>query len=428
MSYESEIKQTIEGQTFDECTRKLYEKYGNDYKILNRESIFKPVFFGLKTKEIQRVTYIVKHHKSFSEEDYIPQNVGQAPKYVQPQQQIQKPLELRNTENEERKLKENRDAILNIQTTKALTSIVNKMDEVTKRLDSFNNLAAKPEINETIQKIDQLLEENEFTPSYIRMIEEKIKTSFTMDELQNFELVEASVIDWIGQSIQIAEEKVFRPPHVVILIGPTGVGKTTTLAKLAATTIVDAKNRNLPSPKLCVFTIDTMRVGAHEQLIKLGELIHEQVLKAQKPSDVKEIYEEYKNHVDYIFVDTAGYSPNDATHIGIMKNVLDVNMNPDVYLSVTASTKASDLQDILRNYEPLAYESLIITKCDETKHIGNIVSILWNSRKSVSYITDGQNLARNLHKANAAEFLKRLTGFKLNLEHIENKFGNNIGE
>ena len=147
------------------------------------------------------------------------------------------------------------------------------------------------------------------------------------------------------------------------------------------------------------------------------------VLKAETADDVKEIYEEYKDHTDYIFVDTGGYSPNDATHIGMMKNVLDVNMNPDVYLSVSASTKASDLQTIFRNYEPLGYESVIVTKCDESKQLGNIISVLWDRRKAISYITDGQRVPRNIRKADVIDILKNLNGFNIDRVHIENKFG-----
>ena len=288
---------------------------------------------------------------------------------------------------------------------------------------SSTMVANSSEGHETIRQIEELLEQNEFTLSYIRMIEDKIRTQFSLDELDDFNLVERYVVDWIGESISISPEKAFRPPHVVIIIGPTGVGKTTTLAKLAANTILDAKNKNLSRPALCIFTIDSMRVGALEQLSRYGDAMDQKVLKAETADDVKEIYEEYKEHVDYIFVDTGGYSPNDATHIGMMKNVLDVNMNPDVYLTVTASTKASDLQTIFRNYEPLGYDSVIVTKCDETKVFGNIISVLWDKHKSISYITDGQRVPRNIRKATVIDILKNLNGFNIDRVHIENKFG-----
>ena len=413
MSLESGIKQTIEGATLDECKRKLHQKYGDDFNIEDRSSYFKSCgFLGLRQKEVQVVTYTVNHKKSYD---------GNYSSYERPRE--------RSREAEEEQFEKNRQAILQAQTNTAVTSAIKtlsqQVEEMNKQMTNMNNNInqSSGELHPTIKHIEELLEQNEFTMSYTRMIEEKIRQQFSLDELDDVNLVERYVVDWIGETIQVAEEKHFRPPHVVIIIGPTGVGKTTTLAKLAASTILDAKNKNLPKPKLCIFTIDSMRVGALEQLERLGDAMEQKVLKAETAEDVKEIYEEYKDHVDYIFVDTGGYSPNDATHIGMMKNVLDVNMNPDVYLSVTASTKASDLQTIFRNYEPLGYESVIVTKCDESKQYGNIISVLWERRKTISYITDGQIISRNLRKASVIDFLKNLSGFNIDRVHIENKFG-----
>ena len=409
MSLENGIKQTIEGDTLEECKRKLHEKYGDDFTIENRESIFKPSgFLGLRQKEVERVTYTVIHKKAYDNSSYV---------------------SVRDREKEERELERSRQAILNqskdLVINSTLNTLTTKIDEMNKQISSMSsNISANSgEQHETIRQIEELLEQNEFTLSYIRMIEDKIRSQFSLEQLEDFELVERYVVDWIGESISISEEKVFRPPHVVIIIGPTGVGKTTTLAKLAANTILDAKSKNISRPELCIFTIDSMRVGALEQLTRYGDAMEQKVLKAETADDVKEIYEEYKDHVDYIFVDTGGYSPNDATHIGMMKNVLDVNMNPDIYLSVTASTKASDLQTIFRNYEPLGYDSVIVTKCDETKQFGNIISVLWDRHKSISYITDGQRVPRNIRKANVVDILKNLNGFNVDREHIENKFG-----
>lgn len=193
---------------------------------------------------------------------------------------------------------------------------------------------------------------------------------------------------------------------------------------MASNTILDAKANGKPKPELCILTIDTMRVGALEQLSKFGEILGKNVMKAESSDDVLKIYQDYREHVDYIFIDTSGYSPNDSTHIGEMKNILNVNgMNADIYLSVTASTKASDLTNILRNYEPFGYDSVIITKCDETKQLGNVISVLYEKHKAISYITDGQRVPRNIKKADIIDILKNLNGFEIDRIHLEDKFG-----
>ena len=406
MTLENGIKQKIEGDTLDECKEKLFKLYGRDYSIENRESKFKRYgFLGLRQKEVQVVYYTVNHKKAYDSESM----------YVK--------------ESEELQLERNRRAILENQNNLLITSHMNqvstKLEAMTKQLEELSkkNLSSGNEQHETIKRIEELLEQNEFTISYIKMIEEKIRNQFSLEDLEDFKLVERYVVDWIGESIQIAQPRTFRPPHIFIIVGPTGVGKTTTIAKLASNAILDARNKGLPRPEICLLTIDTMRVGAQEQLSKFGDILDKPVLKAESADDVRQIYEEYKDHIDYMFIDTSGYSPNDSTHISQMKNMLDVNMNPDIYLSVTATTKASDLQNIFRNYEPFGYESVIITKCDETKQYGNVISVLWDKHKSVSYICDGQGVPRNIRRADVIEFLKNLSGFDVDRVHLEDKFG-----
>ncbi len=406
MALENGIKQKIEGDTLEECKDKLYSMYGKNYNIENRESKFKRCgFLGLKQKEVQVVYYTVNQRKAYDLENMY------------------------DKESEELQLERNRRAILEKQNSLLISSSMNQMstkiDEMTKQIEELSkkNLSAGNDQHETIKRIEELLEQNEFTMSYIKMVEEKIRNQFSLDDLEDFKLVERYVVDWIGESIQIAQPRTFRPPHVFIIVGPTGVGKTTTIAKLASNAILDARKNGQPRPEICLLTIDTMRVGAQEQLTKFGDILDKAVLKAESADDVRQIYEEYKDHVDYIFIDTSGYSPNDSMHISQMKNMLDVNMNPDIYLSISATTKASDLQNIFRNYEPFGYESVIITKCDETKQFGNVISVLWDKHKSISYICDGQGVPRNIRRADVIEFLKNLSGFDVDRVHIEDKFG-----
>ena len=407
MAFENEIKLTIEGATLDECRQKLYKEHGQNFTILNRETKLKKGFLGFNEREVQVVTYVINHKKNDD------MNYAYANKDAEAE---------RLEKNRQELLKNYNNTLLNSQ----LTQVNAKLEELQNQLATMNETkvaVAPADEHETISRIEELLGENEFTYDYIKMIVEKIRSTFSLEQLDDFKLVQRYVVDWIGESIEIAETKYVRPPRVITIVGPTGVGKTTTIAKLAANTILDATKNNQTKPELCILTIDTMRVGALEQLAKFGEILGKNVLKAENADDVRQIYEEYKEHVDYIFIDTSGYSPNDSTYISQMKNRLDVKMNPDVYLAVTASTKASDLQNIFRNYEPFAYESVIVTKCDETNQLGNVISVLWDRHKSVSYITDGQGVPKNIRKANVIDFIKNLSGFDVDRVHIEDKFG-----
>lgn len=414
MAYEDENPQTITGDTLDEIKKKLFSMYGRDYRIIDRNTDFIHTgILNLRRKPIQRVTFVVNHQKAYdspyvSRADEVNQMEDNRKKFLL-NPQIKDILE--NARKNE---------------SQSTNDVKNSIEQLKKELtEQIKNISVgTTEKHATIEKIEELLQQNEFTFKYIQMIEDKIRAQFNLDQLDDFKLVQRYVVDWIGESIEITPEKIFRPPHVVIVVGPTGVGKTTTIAKLASNSILEAKAQGKPKPELCIITIDTMRVGSLEQLSKFGDILGKQVLKAESQEDLQEIFDNYKDHVDYIFVDTSGYSPNDAMHIGDMKNRLSVdNMNADVYLSLCASTKSSDLNNIIRNFEPFGFDSVIVTKCDETNQMGNIISVLWDKHKSISYITDGQRVPKNIRRANVIDILKTLSGFEIDRIHLEDKFG-----
>lgn len=414
----NEPAQTIYAKSMQEAKERLYRKYQNDYEIVNKKQVLKTRCFGLLNEEGIEVTYVVKHRDGSSS-------------YASDTDSFMR----------------NRDSFLRSMAAQSLDPSLNspssplvsvpqvsnaQLNEIKKSIEELKNslTQAKPvhssenENHPSIEMIQNLLSENDFSIQYCKYITDKLKT-LSLEQLEDTDYVQRAVIDWIGESINIAPEKVHRNPHVVIIVGPTGVGKTTTLVKLAAQYVMSAKKQER-KVELCFITTDTMRVGAQEQLAKFGLLFNLQVLKAENASDVQKIYEDVKDHVDAIFIDTSGYSPNDSSHIGSMKETLDVpGMNPDVYLAVMASTKSRDLINIMRNYEPFGYNSVIITKCDESNQYGNVISVIWEKNKNISYLTTGQKAAGCIEKANVFYFLIRMMGFKVDRIHIEDKFGVN---
>lgn len=394
-------EQTIIVNNMAEARKKLYEQYGQDYNIKYTRQILSPGFLGFGQKSKLQVTYEVKKRESSYD---VKTSVYDS--FNKNKEELIKKTTNTTIEN----------LLLNAKLEDKLNDISNKIEKISA------NSAEKPA---SIQKIEEMLAKNEFSIKYINYITDKIKKSFPLDQLEDFSLVQEKVVDWIGESILIAEKKVYRKPYVAIIVGPTGIGKTTTLVKLAVNYMVENRN-NGTRPKICFITIDSMKVGAFEQVKKFGDLLDIDVKKAEKAEDVKFIYEEAKDYVDAIFIDTSGYSPNDASHLGSMKMTLNVpGINPDVFLAISASTKSRDIENIMQNYEPFGYKSVIITKCDESDQLGNVLSVLFDKHKKVSYITMGQQLAGSKHikYASVIDFLIRLEDFEIDREHIEAKFG-----
>jgi len=172
-----------------------------------------------------------------------------------------------------------------------------------------------------------------------------------------------------------------------------------------------------------MITIDAFRICAKEQLEQIGNIMQIPVSCVVNKLDLKKEISLHNDGTDLFLIDTIGKSPKDSSKIGEMKEILDgAPKNAEYHLVISAGTKTSDIEDIMRQFEPFNYKSVILTKMDETDRIGNIISALAEKRKCVSYITDGQTVPVDIKKATVVRFLINLDGFKVNREKIENRF------
>ena len=420
----------LRARTYEDAKNQLFKLYRYDYSITDKRQVLTGGIFGFGQKEEVEVSYIVKNRMASGQPHYqvaSPAPVPVVPSVSVVSEKAQLPAAKPDDsfiKNRDELLKKNTEnTAIQIQQVLNLEKTVEKMrDEFGSKLKEIAENSSK--LHPSIERMESMLSDNEFTVPYIKMITDKMKKNFSIEQLNDFDLVQRNVVDWIGETISIAPEKVHRKPHVVIIVGPTGVGKTTTLVKMATQHYMEHLKGGAQY-NFCFITTDTMRVGAVEQLDRFSNIFNKSVMKAENADDVKKLYDDYHDKVDAIFIDTSGYSPNDAIHIAGMKNTLNIQgLNSDVYLALMASTKARDLKKIMQNYEPFGYQSVIITKCDESDQYGNVISVLNERHKSISYMTDGQNVAaKTLIKANVVDFLIRLENFKVDRIHIEDKFG-----
>ena len=197
-------------------------------------------------------------------------------------------------------------------------------------------------------------------------------------------------------------------PKVIFFVGPTGVGKTTSIAKIASKYKVDENK------KVAFITADTYRIAATEQLRVYANILDAPisiVYKADELNDAVARLSEY----DLIFVDTAGFSHKNTAQKEDIKNLirgLDSEYESEVYLVLSATTKYNDLKDIVDMYHEISDYKLIFTKLDETSCYGNILNIKLYAGADLSYVTTGQNVPDDLEVFDTQKIVKQLLGGK----------------
>jgi flagellar biosynthesis protein FlhF len=288
--------------------------------------------------------------------------------------------------------------------------------------------AAPAEQHPILGRLEELLALNDFSPTFTRKILDRAKKELSLEDLEDYNLVQDRAVEWIGESIALDSEALAKPrdpqrgPRVMVLVGPTGVGKTTTIAKLAALFSLGAAPEMKPL-SVRIITIDAFRMGAKQQIEIYANILGIPVSAAEDQRDLKKVLALYQEEVDLILVDTIGRSPQDAVELGKMKLLLDIcGSQAEVYLALAAATKASDIRDILRQFEPFKYRSVIITKLDETKRVGNVVSALSEGGKSAAYVSFNQEVPHGLETATAVRFLINLEEFRIDRDKIEKRF------
>ena len=197
---------------------------------------------------------------------------------------------------------------------------------------------------------------------------------------------------------------------IMMLVGPTGVGKTTTLAKLAARYSYMLEKKY----KVGIVTLDTYRIAAVEQLMQYAKMMRLGIEAVVDPPEFVSAINSLR-HCDYILIDTVGSSQHDKDKIDKLREFVkqDLHTTSDINLVISANTKLEDLKEIYESFSVLDINTFILTKLDETKGFGNIFSIIYETKKPVNYFSVGQEVPDDLMLA-SSDFLVEclLNGFE----------------
>ena len=274
-----------------------------------------------------------------------------------------------------------------------------------KKEKKSREIKSDSEMDAVYELISQTLIDNEVDEDYVEEIVEeaksRLKTNTPMD----------SVLSHIYQRLilRFGEPKIIEPaeknPKVIFFVGTTGVGKTTTIAKIASKLFVAGN-------KVALFTSDTYRIAAAEQLRSYANIMNVPFRIIYTIDDFEEGLETYKDY-DYILIDTVGHSHKNQELKADMKKFIDYSKDKaetEVYLVLAASTKMKDLIHIADSYKEISDYRLIFTKLDETYSFGTIFNLRLHTNAPLSYVTYGQNVPEDIDTFKPQQIVKKLLG------------------
>jgi flagellar biosynthesis protein FlhF len=231
-----------------------------------------------------------------------------------------------------------------------------------------------------------------------------------IEAVENDSSADESPMQSLAQVLQesIHEGAVFQKqePRIVVLIGATGVGKTTTVAKMGAYEKIRLKR------KICFVTIDDYKIGGADQMQNYARILEIPFVRSRKDMSLEEQIS--IQNADTVFIDTFGIAPSDEDKIESLRSMLDfkdptLKARLEVHLVVPVGVAPRDVDYLLRNFRPLQPQYLLFTKWDETENWGGMLSTILEAKKPVSLICHGQNVPDDMSVFSSQKFISTVT-------------------
>jgi flagellar biosynthesis protein FlhF len=260
---------------------------------------------------------------------------------------------------------------------------------------------------ETLFRLFTDLIDAEWSEDVARELIDQVHIGAADDELDDPDLLKARLTRMVEDEINVCGPIQVTPGRcrVAALVGPTGVGKTTTIAKLAANYRLRERKR------VGLITVDTYRIAAVDQLRTYAEIIDLPMEVVSTPREMRRAVERLAN-LDLVLLDTAGRSPRDEVRIQELKSILAEARADEVHLVLSAAAGENALIRTVEKFRDVGVTALALTKLDEVTGLGGLLPLMRRSRLPLSYVTHGQNVPDDI----AAADRRRLARFVMGQE------------
>lgn len=359
----------ITAASMPEVMKKVKLELGDHAVILNSKVVYKGGFMGLFRKKMIEVVAAIDD----------------------------KPLPVASTrKNRERRTKESSQSSIqpkqNAEQQLVRKELANLKIELShlKQASSVTMNHYPEEIQLCLSKLQAIDLENK----HIKNLGDRLLEKWRTNQQQP---TESDIEDWCLQEIlkelkEISFEGIPEHAKMINFVGPTGVGKTTTIAKLAANAVLKEKK------KVAFITLDTYRIAAIEQLKTYAELLQIPLEVIYEEKNFKTAIEKFSDY-DLVFIDTAGRNYREKRYIEELKKMFGDEKNIFTYLVLSISMKEQDMQKIADNFLDMKFNQFIFTKADETNSYGVMYNMICHYQTGVSYITTGQDVPDDIRKA-----------------------------
>lgn len=344
------------GNNMTEVMKQIKAKLGNDAIILSRKEVKSGGIFGLFKKKRIEVTAAL-------DTEPLPK------KKQQPPVQMEKPVVVKNE-------METNEIIAEIKHLKQMLA--------TQAFHSEHNFV--PEM----ENMYRYLLDQEVDKSIAVHLTNVVAEKFNPEQHKKKD-IKAMLEEAIQQLLQdVSFHGIADETKVIQFVGPTGVGKTTTLAKIAAYSMLNQHK------KIAFITADTYRIAAIEQLKTYAKILDVPIKVVYSEKDYKDALFQFA-HYDQIYVDTAGRNYREEQFIKELEQMIQIPTTAtETYLVLSLTAKAQDIHDLYLQFKPLNIKRVIFTKLDETNSYGSMLNLCVEQQIDIPYLTNGQNVPEDL--------------------------------